>query len=216
LTPTRSRGSFLADNMKGHLIIPATAALVLASCETGELNTSGTFDPLMAPGSGRNAQAAQTGLRPGSYVRAGMDNAAFFKKLPKGDANADRQLPINTEVKVISDDGSFAKVELASGEVGYVPSVQLADPAAVPANLSPNAIQVYPLPPGALPPGGVDPGVPSIPPVIDPDAPVIPVDPSIPDVPPVPFEEPVVPPASTPLPPGIEAEDSPQVEGGSF
>jgi hypothetical protein len=170
----------------------------------------------MAPGSGRNAQVAQTGLRPGSYVRSGMDNAAFFNKRPKGDATADRQLPINTEMKVISDDGTFAKVELNSGEVGFVPSVQVADPAAAPAGVSPNAIQVYPLPPGALPPGGLDPGAPSIPPVIDPDAPVIPVDPSIPDVPPVPVEEPVVPPVSTPLPPGNEAEELPPVEGGSL
>lgn len=209
--------------MKGHSIAIASVALVLASCETGELNTSGSFDPLTAPGTGRNTPVAQTGLRPGSYVRSGMDNAAFFSKRPKGDASADRKLPINTEMKVISDDGIFAKVELNSGEVGFVPSVQVADTAATPASVSPDAIQVYPLPPGALPPGGIDStGAPSIPPVIDPDAPVIPVDPSfpldpaIPDVPPVPVEEPVVPPASTPLPPGNEAEELPPVEGGSL
>lgn len=204
--------------IKGSSIVLASLALFLASCETGELTTGGDFDPLTAPGSGRSARVAQTGLRPGSFVRTIMDNAAFFLNRPKGDAQADRQLPANTEMKVISDDGSFVKVELNSGEVGYVPSVLVTDQsaAAAPAT-SPDAIQIYPPAPGTLPSGLPDPGIPTIPPVIDPDAPVNPDLPPVPDVPPVPAgEAPPVPPASTPLPPGVGEDELPPVERGNF
>jgi hypothetical protein len=204
--------------IKGPSVVLASLALVLASCETGQLTTSGDFDPLTAPGSGRSTRLAQSGLRPGSFARTSMDNVAFFLKRPKGDAEADRQLPANTEMKVISDDGSFAKVELNSGEVGYVPSVLVSDQnaAAVP-TVSPDAIQVYPPAPGTLPPGLPDSGIPTIPPVIDPDAPVNPDLPPVPDVPPVPVEDaPPIPTTPTPLPPGVGEEELPPVESGNF
>lgn len=196
---------------KGSSAVLASLALALVSCETGELNTGGSFDPLSAPGSGRSIPTAATGLRPGSFARTLTDNAAFFSKRPKGDAQADRQLPANTEVKVISDDGSFVKVELNSGEVGFIPSVLVSDQSAAAPATSPDAIQVYPPVPGTLPTGVPDPTIPTIPPVIDPEAP------AIPDVPPVPVEEaPPVPPPSTPLPPGVGEEELPPVESGNF
>lgn len=196
---------------KGSSAVLASLALALVSCETGELNTGGSFDPLSAPGSGRSIPTAATGLRPGSFARTLTDNAAFFSKRPKGDAQADRQLPANTEVKVISDDGSFVKVELNSGEVGFIPSVLVSDQSAADPATSPDAIQVYPPVPGTLPTGVPDPSIPTIPPVIDPEAP------AIPDVPPVPVEEaPPVPPPSTPLPPGVGEEELPPVESGNF
>jgi hypothetical protein len=202
--------------MKGPPVVLASLALVLASCETGEINAGGSFDPLTAPGSGRATPVAQTGLRPGSYARTNIDNAAFFKKRPSGDAAADRQLPANTEVKVISDDGSFVKVELNSGEVGFIPSVLVGDQNAA-TTTSPDAIQVYPPVPGSVPPVLDDSNIPTIPPVIDPDAPVNPDLPPVPDAPPVPAADaPPVPPASTPLPPGVGEEELPPVEGGNF
>lgn len=203
--------------MKGSSAVLASLALALVSCETGEITTGGDFDPLSAPGSGRSVPTAQTGLRPGSFARTITDNAAFFSKRPKGDAQADRQLPANTEVKVISDDGSFVKVELNSGEVGFIPSVLVSDQSAAAPVVSPDAIQVYPPVPGTLPTGSPDPSVPTIPPVIDPEAPVNPDLPAVPDVPPVPAQDaPPVPPSSTPLPPGVGEEDLPPVESGNF
>jgi hypothetical protein len=205
--------------MKGYPAVLSALALALVSCKTGELTTGGDFDPLTAPGSGRSTRVAQTGLRPGSFVHTSMDNAAFFKTRPKGDADADRQLPVNTEMKVISDDGSFVKVELNSGEVGYIPSVLVSDQSAAPAvpTVSPDAIQVYPPVPGTLPPGLPDDGSLTIPPVIDPDAPVNPDLPPVPDAPPVPVEEvPPVPTTPTPLPPGVGEEELPAVESGNF
>lgn len=210
--PHRSAWHFPCLFMKIHLVTSGLLALVLASCETGPLNTGGDFDPLTPPGSGLPTPVARKGYKPGTFVRSSIDNAAFFSKRPKGDADADKQLPANTEMKVISDDGSFVKVELDSGEVGFVPSVLVSDGSAAgvePANVSPDAIQVYPPLPGGLP---ADPGAPTIPPVIDPDAPVIPDEAPLPDVPPVPDAPPVpdtpveLPPAPTPLPPGNEAE----------
>ena len=183
--------------MKRNLLILAPLALVVASCETGTVISGGDFDPLTPPGSGRTPTVAQRGLKPGSYVRASMETA-FFKDRPKGDATAEKTLPANSEMKVISDDGSYAKVELDSGEVGFVPSVLVGDHSAAPA-VSPDAIQVYPPVPGSVPPV-IDPTAPVIPPVIDPDAPVIPDEVPVPDVEPA------------PLPPGNEADGDPPVE----
>jgi hypothetical protein len=195
--------------MKRILCLFAPLALLLPSCETGELNTGGSFDPLTTPGSGRTPVAAARGLKPGTFVRASMETA-FFSSRPKGDATADKTLPSNTEMKVISDDGSYAKVELNSGEVGFVPSVLVSDQSAAPVAPASDAIQVYPPLPGSVPPV-IDPNVPTIPPVIDPSLP------EVPEVPPIPVEEPVVPPVvppvePAPLPPGNEAEDTPAVE----
>ena len=108
-----------------------------------------------------------------------MDHTAFFKKRPNGNADADKLLPRGISVKVISHSDSYVKVELDSGEVGYVPSVMLEDPNAAPSNSQtnrPDESQVYP--PlngtnGALPstlPTGEPPNG-AIPTVIDPDAP---------------------------------------------
>ena len=38
----------------------------------------------------------------GQFVRAVMDNTAFFKERPKGDADADKLLARGTSMKVIS------------------------------------------------------------------------------------------------------------------
>jgi hypothetical protein len=195
--------------MKWHFLLLGSCALALSSCETGEMVTRGEFDPLVAPGASRNAVAAHSGYKPGAFVRTNMDNVAFFSSKPKGDASADKTLAGNTEMKVISDDGSYVKVELNSGEEGYVPSVQVTDQKSglAPA-ISPNEIQLYPPIPGSVPPV-VDPNAPPAPSVIDPDAPIV-----VPEVTPAPADTPVVPPVEpAPLPPGNEAEDSPPVEG---
>lgn len=151
-----------------------------------------------------------------------MDNTAFFKTRPKGDADADKVLKRDTSMKVISVSGSYLKVELDSGEVGFVPSVMVEDPNAAPGVVTPmpGEFQVYPpmpsglgeplpiIDPAAMPPEG------AIPAVIDPDAPsvVAPVPstttPAEPFRAPVPPVEPKVE-AVVPLPPNgeeLEAE----------
>lgn len=177
------------------LILPAIS-LFLAACETGGPISSGGYDPLDAAGGGSAAAPAiaNTVYRPGVFVKTSMDNAAFFRKRPSGNADADKVLPANTPMKVISDDGNYVRAELDSGEVGFIPSVMVIDQSAsaAPPLPSENEYQVWP-PVGGPPPivEPLDPSVPVIPPVIDPDAPVeTPVEPTLPEIPPV----------STPLP----------------
>jgi len=198
--------------MKWPFLSLGSCVFALASCQTGEVSSSSSFDPLAAPGSGRTAVSSRAGYKPGAFVRTNMDNVAFFSKRPKGDVEAEKQLAGNTEMKVISDDGNYVKGELNSGEVGYVLSVQVTDQQSIlPSVGSGNEIQVYPPIPGSLPLMN-DPNVPTIPPVIDPDAPI----PALPEAPEVPaVETPELPPAPsepTPLPPGNEAEDAPKLE----
>lgn len=179
--------------------------------------TSGDFDPLRPPGSNLSSTttAAPT-FSAGQFVRATMDSTAFFKSRPKGDADADKLLQRGTSMKVVSPSGSYIKVELDSGEIGFVPTVMVEDPNAVPKlATNPGEFQVYPplntgvgeplpiIDPAGLPPDG------AIPTVIDPDAPAIqmPVPPAntpSPDQ----FATPVPPVESKPLPPNGEELDA--------
>ena len=173
--------------MKCLLATAAVISLSLTACETmNQPVTRGNFDPLQAPGTNQaSVEVTSTTFTAGRFVRAIMDNTAFFKARPKADADADKLLPRGTSMKVISSSDSYVKVELDSGEVGWVPSVMLEDPSAAAPSAdsfsatNPGEIQVYPpvggygsaLPPvnpAELPPEG------AIPTVIDPDAPATP------------------------------------------
>jgi hypothetical protein len=159
-------------------LLPAVC-LAVVSCETGGNFASTGYDPLDAAGGGNRSTTpvSDTSYRPGEFVRAAMDNTAFFKSRPDGAGSADKLLPRESAMKVISDDGSYVKVELDSGEVGFVPVIQVVgqnDTAAMP--YGNDAVQVWPpvestIP---LPPAdGTAPaeGSPMLPPTIDPDAP---------------------------------------------
>ncbi len=184
------------------LILPA-AALFLASCGGGGGSfNSGGYDPLdAAGGAGMQVGVADTGIKPGTFVKTSMNNAAFFKKRPDGNASADKVLPANTPMKVIAVEGSYVKGELDSGEVGYVLSVQVIDQNGDPSRagmdpLDPNAVQVWPPVGGDMP--IVDPSLPLtpvIPTEIDPDAP----EPVMPEIPALPDDAPT---------PGLGAEPS--------
>lgn len=95
-------------------------------------------------------------------------------------------------MKVISDDGSFIKAELDSGEVGFVPSVMVMGKDQEAAQYSGSEYQVYPPIDGVVPLEGevpIDSDVPIVPPIIDPDAPA--------ELPPLPDDAPT---------PGLGAE----------
>ncbi len=207
--------------MKSLPAISAIAILGLTACDTmnGPL-TGGDFDPLRPPGSATISTAAGPSYNPGQFVIAAMDNTAFFRNRPKGDAQADRLLNRGTSMKVVSTTGGNVKVELDSGDIGWVPSVMLEDPnnAVAPATLPPGQYQVYPplpssgltgqieplplIDPASMPPEG------AIPTVIDPAAPadsgaLPPVDVTPPNIPtPPPTIEPNL--ESVPLPPNGE------------
>jgi hypothetical protein len=218
--------------MKSLSALSALSILGLTAC--GSMNgpiSSGDFDPLRPPGSNLNlSTSSEASFRPGQFVEASMDNTAFFKTRPKGDADADKLLTRGTSMKVAQSDGSYLKVELDdTGEVGWVPSVMVADPNAQPAGLpgAPGEFQIYPpLPggdPGAITPlplldsaGQPPPG--SIPAIIDPTAP-IPTDPTavpplapveVPDTTtPVPAPSPAPAPGSTPATPPVTPPATP-------
>jgi len=86
---------FLAP-MKCIPVLSAIATLSLVACDTMTRPiASGDFDPLRPPG-GNNGPRASTSAAPafaaGQFARASMDNTAFFKVRPKGDADADKLL----------------------------------------------------------------------------------------------------------------------------
>lgn len=62
----------------------------------------------------------------GEFVETSIPNAAFFKEIPKGDAMADRILPVATPVKYVSKKGKYIRAELENGQVGYIPTIMIA------------------------------------------------------------------------------------------
>jgi len=179
-------------------LIGAVAAFGLCGCEDFNRPIStGGFDPLGTPGGMRATADSMDGFRGGQFVHAIMDNTVFFFNRPKGDVDADKLLRRGTSMKVISQSDNYVKVELDSGEIGFVPAIMLVDPNRVPdAGVygNPGDYQVYPpieaanpLPAGEMPPEG------AIPTVIDPEAPAsdIPIPPlnPLPKLPPTPTPE---------------------------
>lgn len=160
-------------------IIPVGFALVACEMMNAPLSSDGSFDPLGPPGGGmRNTDTGYGPLiQPGQFVTASIPNTAFYKNKPKGTEDADKLLNLGTNMRIVSNDGPYVKVELDSGEVGWVPSVMVAtsNPELSPID---GAYQIYPPLPdtgsleplpvidlGGLPPEG------AIPTIIDPDAP---------------------------------------------
>lgn len=165
----------------------------------------------------RSSLNTVSGFRGGQFVRSIMDNTAFYQQRPKGDADADKLLPRGTSMKVITQTDNFVKVELDSGEIGFVPAIMVEDPTQIP-DMSiygnPNEFQVYPpmegfealptVPQGEMPPAG------SIPTVIDPEAPATDVtDPKVDVLPKLP------PAAETPAPTTVPPSDQAPAAGGT-
>lgn len=165
-------------------IIPVSIALAACGGMNAPLTSSSSFDPLTPPGSGRQAASSSYGpeLSPGQFVTANISNTAFYKAKPKANQDADKLLKQGTQMKIVSTDSSYVKVELDSGEVGYVPAVMVSSAAGSTPEILPldGAYQVYPPLPGGGPleplpiidPGGLPPDG-SIPAIIDPDAPIL-------------------------------------------
>ena len=96
-------------------------------------------------------------LSPGQFGTAVIGNTAFYRTEPQANEVADRLLDRGTPMKIVKVGSEHVKVELDSGEVGYVPKVMISsgEPKDVPeaadsgydpqgANESPVKIQILP------------------------------------------------------------------------
>lgn len=190
--------------MKLFLCPLVAVALGLIACESmNSPVSSSSFNPLRPPGTTIQPASTSFGpdMSPGQFVTASIPNTAFFKDRPKGSEDATKLIPIGTEMKIISLDSDYVKVELDNGEVGYVPAVMVSTPditstqEVLPLD---GAYQVYPPLPGGGPieplpmidPGGLPPDG-AIPAIIDPDALVTDSPLTIDPIPEMKVEEPV-------------------------
>ena len=165
-------------------------AIALASCGSFKnlqqpLSGGGDFDPLSSPGSARqNGSAVVAPSSPnytrGQWVETSMSNATFFRIIPKGNASADRVLDVATPMKVVSSKGTYVKVELDSGEVGYVPEIMVIERTTLSTPV-PGVPDYGPVPP-PVEPGILGLGVPP-PPEIPGNPPPVPEVPSLPSAP---------------------------------
>jgi hypothetical protein len=162
----------------------------LTSCGSFNQPLSGDFDPLTAPGATNKvaANASINSFQPGQYVTAASNSTAFFSNRPSGNAEAEQLLAAGTSMRVVKTDGSFVKVELDNGQVGYVSSVMVTDGKSA-GGLPPGAVQVYPPVGGDSPlplPADLQPAASPLPPTdLNNGTPPPPIEPpSIPELPP--------------------------------
>ena len=102
--------------MKLRYAVATTAVAVfgMVSCDTlsGPIS-SGSFDPLTPPGSDTGPEVIEPtrGILPGQIAVVALDNAGFFNRKPTGEGDPDKLLRSGTQVKVVSTEGSYLKVE---------------------------------------------------------------------------------------------------------
>jgi hypothetical protein len=54
-------------------------------------------------------------------------NAGLYRRFPKGDMQPSTKLVPGTQLKVLSEKGSYVRVETESGQIGYVPAIMVRD-----------------------------------------------------------------------------------------
>lgn len=173
------------------LIVP----FFLAQCGSFTEPMEGDLDPLSPPGSHLKREASLVNnyhFQPMQYVTAASNSTAFFSKRPTGDADAEELLTAGTSMRVVKMDGSFVKVELDNGKVGYVAAALLSD-GNTSTDTTNNAVQVYPpigddsalpMPADGMPAHSLPASTPSSPTDVSTGAPLPPITaPSLPDLP---------------------------------
>ncbi len=125
-------------------LVPFASAMLLVACTEPSQNTRAFhgFNPLAQPkGTLPLTPTASSGFTGGQFVFTATPQTGFFKQLPTSDATANRLLPLDASVKVLSQNDPFTQVELDNGEIGWILTSQLSHATATPA--------LAPLPPSA-------------------------------------------------------------------
>lgn len=140
---------------------------------------SGDFDPLDSPGSLRTTAPVEDAgplYQTGQFLETTMPNTAFFSRIPRPNEQPARTLASATPLRVIAMQGTYVKVELESGEIGFVPAIMVGE------KPSPNEIPIVPVTPGNVmpqptvgPDGATLAPEPEIPPLSVEDAPTVPL-----------------------------------------
>lgn len=194
--------------MKILFLSGSLAAVALVACENMSTPIkSSSFDPLTPPGSMQSSVSTfGPAFSPGQFVSAAINNTAFYKNKPKENQDADKLIEGGTQMKIVEISGDHLKVELDSGEVGWVPSVMVVSGESAAGELVPvdGIYQVYPPLPdgGALEPlpfidaSGLPPED-ALPTIIDPDQPLDTTTPSLDSVPDIQAVEPTEAPKET-------------------
>ncbi len=104
--------------------------LVLASCDSFNQPLGSGYDPLSSPGSRQpdptlDATGPQYGA--GQWLETSMPNTAFYARTPRGNDQPSKVLPASTPLKVITTEGTYVKVELEDGSIGYVPTIMVGE-----------------------------------------------------------------------------------------
>ena len=114
------------------LCLSGVVVIGLSSCGNFNKPIDSSFNPLDSPGSARDVDVVDVSgpaYTPGQWLETTIPSTAFFSSLPSpnGNEQPDKTLPAGTVLKVISTEGTYVRVELESGDVGFVPSIMVAE-----------------------------------------------------------------------------------------
>ena len=70
-------------------------------------------------------EATGPAYAPGEWVETSVPQAALYLRRPRSGDQPAQTLPQGTPLKVVSTSGTYARVELESGVVGFVPAIML-------------------------------------------------------------------------------------------
>ncbi|NNC88255.1 MAG: hypothetical protein HKN82_07335 [Akkermansiaceae bacterium] len=118
----------------------AVGCLLVTSCGVmSSLNqpiSGGSTDPLDSPGasarSSEPSEPAGPAYSAGQWLETSVPSAALYSRVPRGNDQPYRTLQQGTPLKVIATDGTYVRVELESGDIGYVPSIMVAEKSSLP------------------------------------------------------------------------------------
>lgn len=155
--------------MKRALLIPllGVTGVILSSCGrfSSSFNSAQNFDasidPLDSPGR-KKASTVEAGpiFAPGSFVEVTDSNAGLYRKIPRGNEQPEQRLAVGTQLKVVSERGSYVRVETEGGQIGFVPAIMVASRGAAslplitdePQGVAPPPTSIEPIDPSGLPP----------------------------------------------------------------
>ena len=114
------------------VILAAGSSLILSSC--GDFLAS-MNEPLPGGGNALDPPGYESGspgveatgptYAPGEWVETTVPQAALYLRRPKTGDQPAQTLPLGTNARVVSSTGTYVRVELESGVVGYVPEIMV-------------------------------------------------------------------------------------------
>jgi len=123
------------------LLLLAPLSLALVSCLSSDVSFDGEGSPLDSPFEAAKGKPTVSASRtksitrgsdslsfpPGTWIETAMPDVPFYQEYPHFGGRPSQILPTSTPAKIIDYKGDYARVELESGQYGYIAGIQIVE-----------------------------------------------------------------------------------------